>query len=139
MTGPFDDLDVPSNVPALRAALRIRGESLDRDFITQQLGVSPNEHSAHARSWVYRLAARPDTELGDLLDRLIASFPQDAVLWGELASTYSVDVFVTVSIEGETQGTVVDAPVLERLGRLGFPLIFDFHAPAFGDAGGEEG
>ena len=139
MTDPFDDLDLPSHVPGLRAALRIRGDALDRDFLTQQLGVSPNEQSAHAGSWVYRLSAPPDTELGDLLERLVASFPHDAVLWEELASTYTVDVFVTVMLQGETQGTVIDAAVLERLGRLGFPLIFDFHTPSLGDESTDRG
>lgn len=133
MPDPFDDLDLSSHAPRLRAALRIRGDALDHDFLTQQLGISPNEHSAHAGSWVYRLSAAPDTELGDLLDRLVSSFPHDAVLWEELASSYTVDVFVTVTVEGETQGTMIDAGVLGRLARFGFPLIFDFHTPSLGD------
>ena len=134
MSDPFDDIDLSIDAPRLRASLRIRGDALDRDFLTQQLGVSPNEQSAHAGSWVYRLAARPDTELGDLLDRLIGSFPHDAVLWEELTSTYTVDVFVSVTLEGESQGTNIDASVLERLGRIGLPLVFDFHTPALGES-----
>src|SRR3982751_4646571 len=109
MIDPFAvDFGGPANVPRLRISLRIVGDDLDPDFITQQLGVAPTESgrrgepddragggrpsSRETGVWIYRISASPDTELGDALDQMLAAMPQDATLWEELRSTYAVHV-----------------------------------------------
>jgi hypothetical protein len=153
MTDPFGyDFGGASNRPRLRISLRIFGDDLDPSFLTQQLGVAPTESGRKGEPnessrrgamslwetgvWVYRLSMRSDTELGDALDELLAAMPQDATLWEELTSTYSVDVLCGLFLEEAEQSTTITADVLERLGRLGLPLAFEIHARS--DAGREE-
>jgi hypothetical protein len=148
---PFSDADdLPSAVPRLRLSLRITGDMLDPDFLTQQLGVAPTLSAVKGDAtrrgggvhetgvWVYKLAVPPDTELDEVLGLLLDPFPDDSVLWEELTSTYSVDVFCGVFMEADNQRTVVSADVLARLGRLGLPLHFDFYAPFLTGGGSEE-
>ena len=136
----FDDLDAP-DAPRVRASLRLRGDTLDPEFLTQQLGVAPTlaarQGDAIAGSrgrvrdsgiWLYRLDAPPGTELGEVVSMLLAPFPDDSTLWEELTSTYAADVRCELFLEGEAQGTAIDAEVLQRLGRLGLPLTLDFRA-----------
>jgi hypothetical protein len=137
----FDVTDEPGNIPELRLSLRIRGDELDPDLITQHLGVAPtfavrqgdascHDGATRTRSegvWVYRLSAAPDTELGELVEMLLAPFPTDINLWEELMSTYSADVLCGVYIEGSHQGTSLSVEALTRLGRLGLSLNFEFH------------
>jgi hypothetical protein len=145
MSDLFDgDFGGAGNIPRLRISLRILGDDLDPDFLTQQLGVAPTESGRRGEPndragggrpssreiglWIYRVSAAPDTELGDALDQLLAAMPQDATLWEELTSTYAVDVFCGVQLEADSQSTAIPADVLERLGRLGLALVFDLHS-----------
>lgn len=136
----FDDFDVP-DVPAIRVSLRLRGDTLDPEFLTQQLGVAPTlaarqgEEVAGARGrrhdsgiWLYRLDAPPGTELGEALSMLLAPFPDDSTLWEELESTYSVDVRCELFIAGADSSTTIDAELLRQLGRLGLALTLDFRS-----------
>jgi hypothetical protein len=143
MFDPFSDDDwSASNIPRLRASLRIRGESLDPEFLTQHLGVAPtfsarrgeaSEHPddgiAETGVWSYRLEVPPDTELGEVIEMLLSRFPSDSTLWAELAEAYRIDVFCSVFLQTDNQSTMIDASVLERLARLGLALCFDFYAP----------
>ena len=146
------DDDFALDIPRLRVSLRISGDGLDPDFLTQQLGMMPTlsarkgdplprERGGGTRDvgvWVYRPEVPPDTELGDAIDLLLASLPEDATLWEELTSTFAVDVFCGVFMQADNQSTRVDAAVLGRLARLGLPVSFDLYAP-FGAATDDTG
>lgn len=134
----FDDLDAP-DVPRVRATLRLRGDTLDPEFLTQQLGVAPSlvakqgdpVERGRVRDtgvWLYRLDAPPGTELGEAISMLLAPFPDDSTLWEELTSTYQADVRCELFVGGDVEGTVIDPEVLQHLGRLGLPLALDFRA-----------
>jgi hypothetical protein len=80
------------NIPRLRVSLRIRGDALDPDFLTQQLGVAPSfsarkgdvtirrgrERLHTTGVWSYRAEVPSGTELGDALLHLLAALPQNA-------------------------------------------------------------
>jgi hypothetical protein len=136
----FDDDDVEDlNIPRLRVSLRIRGDALDPDFLTQQLGVAPSfsarkgeliarrgtERLQTTGVWTYRLEVSPATELGDAIAHLLAALPEDATLWEEITSSFTADVFCGVFLENDNQSTVIQADVLGTLGRRGLPLSFD--------------
>ena len=137
----FDDESAAEdlNIPRLRVSLRIRGDALDPDFITQQLGVAPSfsakkgeliarrgrERLQTTGVWTYRLEVQPATELGDAIERLLAAFPEDATLWEEITSSFSADVFCGAFLEADNQSTVIQPQVLASLGRRGLPLSFD--------------
>jgi hypothetical protein len=130
-----DDL----NIPRLRVSLRIRGDALDPDFLTQQLGVAPSfsaqkgdvtirrgRERLHDRGvWSYRAEVPAGTELGDALMHLLAALPQDATLWEEITSSYSADLFCGMFLENDNQSTVVPPEVLGELGRRGLGLSLD--------------
>lgn len=135
----FDDV-WSLNLPRLRVSLRIRGDTLDPDFLTQQLGVAPDfsatkgqEVSRDGRTsesetgmWVYRADVPPDTDLGDAILKLLDALPDDTVLWEELVDAYQVEVFCGVFLQADNQGATVDADAMSALGRRGLTLSFDF-------------
>ena len=132
-----------TDVPHFRIALRLRGDTLDPEFLTQQLGVAPTfsarkgdelpgerRRARETGVWVYRPAVPPGAELGEVISMLLDPLPDDSTLWEELTGTYTADVRCGVFLEADHQGTAIDAEILQRLGRLGLPLALDFHGPA---------
>lgn len=139
----FDDPALGPDVPRLRISLRIQGDELDPEFLTQQLGIAPAFSAAkgdpvshggrvaprESGIWVHRVEVPEGTELGDGIDMLLASLPDSTVLWEELLSSYSVDVFCGVFLQGDNQSTQIAPEVLAALGRRGFAVHFDLYAP----------
>jgi hypothetical protein len=146
----FDDEDdaPASAAPRVRGTLRLRGDGLDPEFITQQLGVAPtvsarrgeppegrgaggpddDDEPAPTGLWAYELSAPEGTELGDAVDMLLARVPNDAALWEELAEAYEADVHCVVDLGAADAGPHalrVDAEVLQRLARLRLALTLD--------------
>jgi hypothetical protein len=148
---PFSDDSSGVDVPRLQVALRIRGSSLDPDFLTQQLGVQPttsgrqgdaredadplDEDRARASrgretgEWTYRLDVPPHTDLGEVLGLLLGAFPEDAVLWEEITSTYTAEVCCGVFLQGDAQRTTIEADILAALAKRSLAVRFDFHVP----------
>jgi uncharacterized protein DUF4279 len=136
------------NIPRLRVSLRIRGDALDPEFLTQQFGVTPSlsarkgetviregrENLQKTGVWLYRLEVPSATELGEVIALLLEVFPEDSTLWGEITSAYTADVFCGVFLQDENQSTVVEPEVLAALARRGLPLSLDFYAPHSSDA-----
>jgi len=142
MIGLDDDTEFGDrDVPRLRVALRIRGDTLDPDFFTQQLGVAPSfstrkgeviarrgREQLHTTGvWTYRVEVPPGTELGDAIAHLLAALPEDATLWEEITSSFSADLFCAVSMENDNQRTVIDPEVLNALARRGLALSLDLY------------
>jgi Domain of unknown function (DUF4279) len=131
------------NIPRLRVSLRIRGDAVNPEFLTQQFGVAPSLSARkgetvirHGREsvqmtgvWVYRLEVPPATELGEVIALLLEVFPEDSTLWGEITSAYTVDVLCGIFLEDDNQSTVVASEILAALGRRGWPLSLDCFAP----------
>ena len=131
----FGDL----NIPRLRVSLRIRGDTLDPDFLTQQLGVAPSfsarkdevtvrrgrERLHTTGVWSYRAEVPSGTELGDALMHLLVALPQDATLWEEITSSFTADLYCGVFLEDDNQSMVIPPEVLSEVGRRGLSLSFD--------------
>ncbi|MEO8564308.1 MAG: DUF4279 domain-containing protein [bacterium] len=132
-----DDL----NIPRLRVAVRIRGDTLDPDFLTQQLGVaasfSARKGDVTARRgrervhttgvWTYRLEVPPGTELGEAIMHVLAALPDSTTLWEEITSAFMADMFCGAFLEDDNQSTVIQPDVLNALGRRGLTLSFDLY------------
>lgn len=141
------DDDDTIDAPRFRISLRVRGDTLDPDFLTQQLGLAPtfsarkgDEGSDGDRApahdtgvWTYDLPLSAETELGGVVEELLGHFPADVTLWEELTSTYTTDVCCDVYLEADDQRTALDAEVLAALGRRGLPLRLRFHRRGAGD------
>ena len=134
-----DDEAADLNIPRLRVSLRIRGDTLDPDFLTQQLGVAPSfsarkgdltvrrgrERLHTTGVWSFRAEVPEGTELGDALMHLLAALPQDATMWEEITGSFSAELFCGVFLEDENQSTVVPPEALSELGRRGLSLSLD--------------
>jgi len=144
MTAWFDGTDADAlNVPGLRVSLRIRGDTLDPDFLTQQFGISPSfsarkgetvardgdERASRTGVWDYRMDVSPGTELGGAIAQLLEVFPEDSTLWGEITEAYRADVLCGIFLQDDNQSTVVDAEVMAALARRGLPLSLELFAP----------
>jgi hypothetical protein len=139
----FDDDESAGdlNIPRLRVALRIRGDSLDPDFLTQQLGVAPSfsarkgeviarrgREQLHTTGvWTYRLEVPSATELGDALSRLMDALPEDLTMWEEITTSFSADVFCGAFLEDDNQSTNISPEVLATLGQRGLTLSLDLY------------
>ena len=145
MNAWFDDSDADDvDIPELRVSLKIRGDALDPEFLTQQFGVAPSssarkgdavhgdgeESVERTGAWDYRLDVPPSTELGAAIGLLLEVFPEDSTLWGEITSAYTAEVWCGVFLEDASQRTVVDPEILGALARRGLPLRLELHAPA---------
>ncbi|MEO6524998.1 MAG: DUF4279 domain-containing protein [Gemmatimonadaceae bacterium] len=137
----LDDAEdaVDLNIPRLRVALRIRGDALDPERLTQQLGVAPSfsarkgevtvwrgrERLHPTGVWTFRLEASPGTELGDAVAHVLAALPENAALWEEITSAFDADLFCGVFLEDDNQSTVIPPEVMSALGRRGLALSLD--------------
>jgi hypothetical protein len=144
MIDPYSDDDAGTvNVPRLRVSLRIRGDSLDPDFLTQQLGVAPTFSARKGDEvmrrdrvvaqrtgvWTYRLAEQPGSDMGEVVGLLLAAFPEDSTLWADITDSYAADVHCAASLDDEHRRTTIEPDVLAALGRRGLSLKLDIHAP----------
>lgn len=143
MPDPFDDVLSGLDTPRIRTSLRISGDTLDPDFLSQQLGMAPafsaSKGDRHGRGgrdefhergiWVYRVDVPPGTELGDAIHSLLERLPEDSTLWGEITSSYQVDVFCGIFLQGDNQSTIIGPEVLTALSRRGFLLHLDLYGP----------
>jgi hypothetical protein len=143
----LDDDDDSINLPRLVVSLRVVGDSLDPDFLTQQFGVAPSFSARKGEParvaggsdvrrsgvWSYRLELPPETELGEGIGMLLAVFPEDSILWEEITSAYTADVFCGAFLRDDNQSTVIEADVLAALGRRGLPLSLDLYSAYDGD------
>ena len=129
------------NTPRLTVSLRISGDSLDPDFLTQQLGVAPRssadddmepDERAATGVWSYGLTV-PGVELGEVVGMLLAVFPEDSTLWEEITSSYDAVVRCDVFLRDGDQRTGIDPDVLAGLARRGLPLYLALHAPSHDD------
>lgn len=148
MIFPFDDLDVGDDpLPRLELSLRITGDSLDPDFLTQQFGVRPtlgarkgettgeDDEAVWHRTgiWQYDLRAFESTELGETIGLLLEVFPNDATLWEEITSVYDAQVHCGAYLTADEQTTTIDADTMRALSRLGLPLQLSLYASALRD------
>lgn len=148
MSSRFDGGDAEdASVPMFGVSLRIRGDSLDPDFLTQQFGVAPSfsarkgdrvsgdgrQRMQETGVWSYRLDVPPATDLGEVIALLLEVFPEDSTLWSEITEAYSADVSCVVFLEGELQSAALGAEVMGALARRGLPLSLEIHAPHDGD------
>lgn len=147
----FPDSESPTtDSPRIRVSLRLYGDTLDPDFLTQHLGIAPTfsamkgdpgeregDDQRDTGMWIYRLDGSPGTELGDVIEGLLARFPDDSTLWEELSASYTVEVACAVFLESANQRTAIATDVLERLGRLLLPLNLDLFAPTHSVNGGD--
>ncbi|GJE40986.1 DUF4279 domain-containing protein [Methylobacterium soli] len=124
-------------------ALRIFGDPLDPDEITQRLGIEPTgwarkgdtRRTASGRDVVawsgsWRLDAGIPGDLNTQIGALLTRLPSDPSLWRELSHRYQCDVFCGLFLREGNEGTELQPQILSMLGERGLPLGLDIYGLA---------
>ena len=135
-------------MPALEravACLRISGDDLIPDDISQRLGASPTHaqskgevipigtsgRSRIARTGLWMLSANDtspenlDGQVAELLGRLSA----DLSVWRSLSKQFNIDLFCGWFMGGSNEGIEIAPATLLALGERGIRLGIDLYAP----------
>ena len=134
-------------ISSAKATLRIMGDSLIPEEVTNMLGGTPTEAqrkgqelqgrtgiSRTAKFGMWRLRAT-ETTPGDLdaqVQEILSQLTNDTAVWNRLASQYDIDLFCGLFMEKENEGLGVSASTLRELGARGIELSLDIYS---GDSG----
>jgi Domain of unknown function (DUF4279) len=125
------------------ATLRIVGDSLVPDEVTQVLGAAPSASQIKgqelrgkegrvriAKSGMWRLHAA-DTSPADFdaqVLEILAKLSSDLRVWSDLSSRFDVDLFCGWFMEQRNEGLCVSSQTLRSLGERGIELALDIYA-----------
>lgn len=132
------------NVKQTKAALRLVGQDLVPDEVSEQLGRKPDlayrkgdpfflnngQLGAPRSTGFWSIAADP-RHSGDLdlqIIELLASVSEDPVAWRQLTAIYAVDLFCGLFIEDGNEGLSLQPSTLAALGVRGISLGLDIYA-----------
>ena len=120
--------------------LRIFGDALDPDEITNLLGIAPTgcarkgdtHHIASGREVVARsgswlLNAGAPGNLNTQIEALLTKLPNDPAIWRELSEHYECDVFCGLFMQDGNEGTELSPQVMAMLGLRGLRLDLDLY------------
>jgi Domain of unknown function (DUF4279) len=124
------------------AALRIFGESLDPNEISQRLGCAPTHSHRKGelrstrtnmlhRMGMWRLVAE-DSEpeaLDAQVARLLDKVTPDLEVWKDLGTRFSVDMFCGLFMNESNEGLELSPSTLHALGQRGISLSLDVYGP----------
>ncbi|SFU40861.1 protein of unknown function [Methylobacterium sp. 174MFSha1.1] len=127
-------------IARITVSLRIVGDALDPDEITQRLGVEPTgcarkgdtrrtasgrEVIARSGTWLLRTDASGD--LNTQIATLLAELPNDPSLWTDLSRRYRCDIFCGLFMGDINEGTELQPKLLSALGGRGLRLSLDIY------------
>ena len=132
-----------ATISRTKATLRIIGDALIPEEVTNLLGVEPTEAqhkgqelrgstgiSRTARFGMWRLRAT-ETTPGDLdaqVQEILAHLTNDIGIWNQLASQYEIDLYCGWFMEKENEGLGISASTLRELGARGIELSLDIYS-----------
>ncbi|MEM8850678.1 MAG: DUF4279 domain-containing protein [Pseudomonadota bacterium] len=135
------------------AALRVSGDDLDPDEVTEILGHKPDwsyrkgETRVSRRTgevirdadgrqpvwrtgvWGLRVERRHPADLEAQIWELLRLVSDDITVWDKLNDKYSIDVFCGWFMHRSNDGLSVTPPLLHALGERGVTLDLDVYAP----------
>ena len=140
----MSDEDDSGSVGRIKVALRIVGDNVDPESITDRLGVTPTFAAKQGEEvwrrdrtliqrhgvWSHSLTEHAETgaELDDAIVTLLARFPADEALWADLASTYDVGLFCGLFLTNDNQGTDLRSTTLQALAARRLTLSLDIYS-----------
>lgn len=128
------------NRPEIKVSLRICGDDLIPEEITQQLGCAPTE--AHRKGecvrtghfvresqiGIWRLHGEcEDGNLDSAITSLLTKIRSDLEVWNSLAHKYRIDIFCGIFLHTLNQGVSIQSITLEQLASRGIILSFDMY------------
>jgi hypothetical protein len=122
-------------------SLRVFGESLVPDEVTQLLGCQPTESRckgdvipdkryhrvAKTGSWRLEGALAATTDIGEQLIALLAAVTSDLEVWNRLTAEFDVDIFCGVFLNVSNRGFSLTPQVSRMLSDRGIEVGFDIY------------
>ena len=134
-----------------KASLRIWGDNLVPDEISELLGTTPSaserkgetfegknsrvKHAAKTGGWRLDAGSTHDGNLDAQINALFAQLPSDVTLWRDLAARYRIDVFCGVFMGSGNDGLELNSATMQRLGERGASLGLDIYDSDLGYPG----
>lgn len=128
------------------ASLRIFGQDLDPDEVTNLLGKKPDnaerrgqvirnpksgtERTARRGRWSIKVERRSPGDLDAQIAALLDGTTDDLSKWQKVTSAFDADIFCGLFLEEENEGLVLAPTTLKKLGDRGLRLSLDIYALA---------
>ncbi len=123
------------------ASLRIWGDDLDPDEVTQLLGRKPSwarrkgeivqaasgEQVSSTGGWSVKADRRTPGDLDLQVSELLAGTTDDLAAWRRLAVHYRVDLFCGLFMREGNEGITISPETLQKLGERGIALGLDIY------------
>jgi hypothetical protein len=128
-----------------RLSLRIFGDSLDPDVVSNQLGKQPTfssrkgeiarrhegacEYIAKSNSWLLNAEHRSPGDLDGQITEIFNGLTDDLSVWNSLCSQFEVDLFCGLFMKEGNEGIGLSARSMRLIGERGVSLNFDIYGP----------
>ncbi len=129
-----------------RASLRIVGDELLPDEITELLGCRPTRQQtkgeeivvsktghtqiALSGAWCLQAEKREPEDLDDQVCELLDKLSNDLAVWKEVSRRFDIDLFVGLFMNNVNEGSEVSSETLRKLGERGIALGLDVYCNA---------
>jgi hypothetical protein len=125
------------------ATLRVMGDSLQPELITQVLGCEPTSAqrkgddltgksgaSRVARFGMWRLeaAAREPADLNEQVSEILAKLTQDLEVWRSVTAAHTTDLFCGLFMDRRNEGLELSSTSMAALGSRGILLGLDIYS-----------
>ncbi|MDP1617656.1 DUF4279 domain-containing protein [Phenylobacterium sp.] len=125
------------------ASLRLFGDDLDPDEVTQLLAAAPTQwgrkgdiRAGPTQHYVEKTGrwhfSAPDAQPGDLegqIVRILASLTPDTAVWTGLSKRFSIDMYCGLFMRETNEGLELSPETLHAMGQRGISLILDIYDP----------
>jgi hypothetical protein len=141
---PTDDqvlLHAGGDVDRCSICLRVFGEDLDPDTVSEMLGAVPTsacrkgdvhrgkqfDRIEKQGKWLMNLDQHRELRLDNLINRLLDQLTDDLSIWHELTLRYEVDLFCGLHLEQWNRGLGLLPSTMLRVGERGLELGLDIY------------
>lgn len=126
---PDEFVSVGGEIDRVKISLRVAGDDLDPDEVTELLGVESTfaarkgevvDAPGGARPqrtgiWLLDLGDSPEWELADGISTLLNRMPDDPELWADLADRYEIDLFCGAFLRATNRGFDLPKELIRRM------------------------
>ena len=122
--GPVDEISI---------TLRIFGDTLDPDEITELLGCTPTTTKQHRQTtnrecWLLKGTSSPETNSEQQITSLLNMLTNDLKIWQNLTMRFDVDLFCGLFMETFNRGFELSPSIMRQLAERGIKLTFDIYS-----------
>lgn len=121
-----------------KVSLRILGDELDPEEITELLKVSPTEcckkgdviagkYKRRTGCWSLESHLPDDIDVEDKVMHLLSQVTNDESTWKLLNSKYQIDLFCGLFLETDNRGIELSVETIRKLSSLGIKIGFDIY------------